>query len=84
METAKKKNNDSLLVCGAGHQGLSMSAHLALNGENVFLWNRSRENIRKISETGVVRCEGVVSGDAKIAKVSADIEEVIADFVMIT
>lgn len=74
----------NILVCGAGHQGLSMAAHLALNGESVFIWNRTQNNIQYISETGVIRCDGVVSGNAKIAKVSSEIGEVISDFVMIT
>ena len=29
-----------VFVCGGGHQGLSMAAHLALNGLEVTLWNR--------------------------------------------
>lgn len=74
----------TVFVCGAGHQGLSMAAHLALNGVNVNLWNRSSNHIRKVMDTGIVHCSGIVNGDAKISKVSSNIANVIADFVMVT
>ena len=38
----------TVFVCGAGHQGLSMAAHLALNGLEINLWNRTPENIEVI------------------------------------
>lgn len=81
-----KSNNptNEVFVCGAGHQGLSMSAHLALNGIKVNLWNRTPVNIRKVMETGVIHSEGIVSGEARIAKVSSDMSEVVGDFVMVT
>ena len=34
-----------VFVCGAGHQGFAMAAHLSLNGLNISLWNRTPENI---------------------------------------
>ncbi len=71
-------------VCGAGHQGISMAAHLALNGVEVSLWNRSSENINKIMDTHEIRCSGIVNGIAQIADVSSDIGDVISDFVMVT
>lgn len=74
----------TVFVCGAGHQGLSMAAHLALNGLQVNLWNRSLENIKDIIDTHVIHCSGIVNGDAKISKVSSNISDVIADFVMVT
>lgn len=74
----------NILICGAGHQGLSMAAHLALNGESVFLWNRTQKNIQQISDNSVIHCDGVVRGNAKITKVSSDIGSVISNFVMIT
>lgn len=81
-------NNDEsqnkVLVCGGGHQGLSMAAHLALNGVTVTLWNRTSEHIQEIIDTGKIYCNGVVEGIAKINKASSDIGEVISDFVMVT
>lgn len=75
---------NKVLICGAGHQGLSMSAHLALNGISVALWNRSSTNIQEIIDTGDIYCKGIVNGTAKIAKATSDIREVISDFVMVT
>lgn len=78
------KSTHTVFVCGAGHQGLSMSAHLALNGLTVNLWNRTAKNIQEVINTGIIHCSGIVNGDAKIAKVSSNIADVIADFVMVT
>lgn len=82
-----KKENTSrctTFVCGAGHQGFSMAAHLTLNGVEVKLWNRTQKNIQEVLNTGVIHCSGVVKGDAKINKVSTNIADVVADFVMVT
>lgn len=75
---------DEVFVCGAGHQGLSMAAHLALNGISVNLWNRTPKNIQEVMDTGVIHCSGIVNGDAAIAKVSSNLADVVADFVMVT
>lgn len=75
---------NKVFVCGAGHQGLSMAAHLALNGIEVHLWNRSEKNIHDLIETGTVYCSGIVNGKAQISKVSTNIGEVVNDFVMVT
>lgn len=75
---------DHVLVCGGGHQGLAMAAHLALNGVSVTMWNRSSEHIREIIDTGEIYCSGVVSGVAKIEKASSVFSDVVSDFVMVT
>ena len=72
-----------VFVCGGGHQGLSMAAHLALNGINVTLWNRTPENIQKIIDSKEIICNGIVNGKAHIEKASHNIEEVISDFIMV-
>lgn len=74
----------TVFVCGAGHQGLSMAAHLALNGLNVNLWNRSQNHIQEVLGKGVIHCSGIVNGDAHIAKASNNIADVVDDFVMVT
>lgn len=74
----------TVFVCGAGHQGLSMSAHLALNGMTVNLWNRTPNNIQEVMDTGIIHCSGIVNGEAEIAKVSSSMADVVADFVMVT
>lgn len=73
----------TVFICGAGHQGLSMAAHLALCGVKVHLWNRTQKNIQEVLDTGIVHCSGVVSGTAHIAKVSTNIEDVFSDFIMV-
>lgn len=61
-----------------------MAAHLTLNGDEVRLWNRSQKNIQEVLDTGVIHCSGIVNGDAKISKVSTNMADVVADFVMVT
>ena len=55
-------------ICGGGHQGLSMAAHLAINGVYVSLWNRTEKNIQKIIDTKEIICTGAVSGIARVEK----------------
>ena len=74
----------NVLVMGAGHQGLSMAAHLALNNISVNLYHRTYEHIRKVAETSIIHCSGVVTGDAVINKVSSNLSEVLSDVIMIT
>lgn len=74
----------TVFVCGAGHQGFSMAAHLALNGVEVRLWNRTQKNIQEILDTDIIHCSGIINGDAKISKASTNMADVVADFVMVT
>ena len=80
----KNCGTNQVFVCGGGHQGLAMAAHLALNGVSVTMWNRSSEHIQDIIDTGEIYCSGVVSGVAKIKKASSVLSEVVSDFVMVT
>lgn len=73
-----------VFVCGAGHQGLSMAAHLALCGIKVTLWNRTWENIEEVAVTRKIYCNGIVNGTANIEKASSEIGKVVSDFVMVT
>ena len=70
MMEDEKYMSEQIFVCGGGHQGLSMAAHLALNGVDVTLWNRTRKNIEKTIKTGTIFCNGVVNGIAKNIKAS--------------
>lgn len=79
-----KNGTDRVFVCGGGHQGLSMAAHLALNGVHVTLWNRTSANIQEVINTHKICCNGIVEGTAYIERASSNIEEVISDFVMVT
>ena len=73
-----------IMIYGAGHQGLSMAAHLSLNGEMVNLYNRSPEHIQKIIDTHLIECSGIITGEAKINNASDDISMVISDVIMVT
>ena len=61
-----------------------MAAHLALNGIEVNLWNRTQKNIQEVIDTGIIHCSGIINGDAKISKASSKVEDVITDFIMVT
>lgn len=75
---------ERILICGAGHQGLAMAAHFALNNESVYIWNRSDENIEDIRKNNTIECVGVVEGEAHICMASSDIREVLQKVIMIT
>lgn len=75
---------ETVFVCGAGHQGYSMAAHLALHGVKVNLWNRTQSHIQEVIDSKKIHCSGVTNGTAVLAKASSDIADVIADFVMVT
>ncbi len=77
-------NCERVFVCGGGHQGLSMASHLALNGVAVTLWNRTQSNITEVIRDGVIHCNGIVEGSARIERASSNLEDVISDFIMIT
>jgi opine dehydrogenase len=78
------ESTNSICVCGGGHQGLSMAAHIGLNGVDVTLWNRTSDHIQDIINTGVIECSGILKGIARMKRVSSEIGDVISDYVMIT
>lgn len=82
-KTVDIKPASRVFVCGGGHQGVSMAAHLALEGVDVTLWNRSQDNIQAVIDTGQIECTGVISGVATIEKASSDLSEVVSDFVFV-
>jgi opine dehydrogenase len=73
-------------IIGAGNSGLTMAAHLSLEGNEVFLWNRSPDKISELSLTKCVHCHGIIEQDARIRVVSSDIREVVSgtDIILIT
>ena len=73
-----------ILIIGGGHQGMAMAAHFALSGEQVYLWNRSENTIIDILKNGTVECTGIITGTARIEKISCDISEVFCDTIMMT
>lgn len=77
---------EAIAVLGAGNSGLAMSAHLALEGHSVRLWNRSAENITRLRETKVIHCTGVISGEATLQLVTNDLGEALygVDLILVT
>jgi len=64
-----------IAVLGAGNLGLAMSAHLALEGYSVHLWNRTKSKIKRLQETKSIHCTGAVNGTAELQLVTDNIEE---------
>jgi opine dehydrogenase len=62
-------------VIGAGHGGLAMAGHLALEGFKVNLYNRGKRRIRPISHRKGIKVEGEVQGFGQIDLVSNNIME---------
>lgn len=75
---------EKVFICGGGHQGLSMAAHLSLHNTEVSLWNRTKSHIQKIIDTGIINCSGVVNGVADVSRVSDNLESVFSDLIMVT
>lgn len=75
---------DNILVVGAGHQGMAMAAHLALNGEKVKVWNRSLKTIEDIVDKKTIKCIGCVEGIAKVEAVSTEMKEVLEKVILVT
>ena len=62
-------------VLGAGHGGTAMAAHLAIQGFEVSLWNRSEERLEAIRQQGSIELLGpddgrVTGGVGKLKAVS--------------
>lgn len=62
-------------VIGAGNGGTAIAGHLALKGFPVHLYNRSIENITKVSETKKIRLTGAVEGTGQLVKVGDNMED---------
>ena len=72
-----QKDSKELNFCvlGAGHGGLAMAGHLALNGFRVNLYNRGRKRIRTVIQRKGIKVEGEVKGFGKIEFASNNIKE---------
>lgn len=68
-----------IAVLGSGNGGQAMAAYLALQGNEVNLYNRTYESIKRVKELGGIYLEGVLDGFARLNRVSTDIAEVIED-----
>lgn len=68
-----------ITVIGAGNSGLAMAAHLSIEGHEVTLWNRSKENIQDLLDNPVIRCSGVINGEAFITLVTDNLRIALAN-----
>jgi opine dehydrogenase len=66
-------------VIGAGHGGLAMAAHMALQGFDVRLFNRTAERLRPVQIRGGVDVTGEVMGFAKLSMATDKPEEAFTD-----
>lgn len=75
---------EKITIIGAGHQGLTMAAHLGNNGVDCYLWNRTRTHIEEVQRTGKIICTGILDKEVAIYKASDNIEEVLQKNIMVT
>jgi opine dehydrogenase len=71
---------ENYTVVGAGHGGKAMAAHLALMGFKVTLFNRTFDHIAALYARGGIDLEGYEGGPhgfARLAKVTANIQEAV-------
>lgn len=82
-----QKESKDLKICvlGAGHGGLAMAGHLAINGFKVNLYNRGRKRIRAVIQRKGIKVEGEIKGFGKIELASTNIEDCLkeADVLMV-
>lgn len=69
---------------GAGHQGLTMAAHLLHNGVECCLWNRTLAHISSVIESGYIECDGILKALVPVCKASDRIEDVLEKRIMVT
>jgi opine dehydrogenase len=72
-------------VLGAGHGGLAMAGHLAIQGHAVHLYNRTDEHLTGVRWHGGIKVQGAVEGFGAIPLATADIHAALegVDVVMI-
>jgi len=70
---------ERITVIGAGHGGKAMSAHLAIMGAKVTLYNRTWKNIELIDERGGISLKGEMGeyGFGELFLVTCDIERAV-------
>lgn len=69
-------------IIGGGNGAFAAAADLTLRGYEITIYEdeRFKSNIEGIMETGIIHCVGVGSvGDAKIHKVTCDLEDALSD-----
>lgn len=68
-----------ITVIGAGHSGLAMAAHLALDNNEVTLFNRTFKNIEKCAETKIIHTHGIIQKSAILYDATSNLEKALED-----
>jgi len=84
-ELSEDSGSPTFCVLGAGHGGMAMAAHLAINGLKVNLFNRSTERLLPIQTRGGIDVTGEIEGFASLNAITSDPAEAItnADILMV-
>ncbi len=72
-----------IAVLGGGNSGYAMAAHLALEGHEVKLWNRSYSTIAELMAYNIIYCQGAIEGEAKIDLITTHMDEAVHDVELI-
>lgn len=75
---------EKVAILGAGHQGMTMAAHLSNNSVDCYLWNRTAANIDAIEKCGKITCQGIIEKKVRIHQISTDIKKSLQKTIMIT
>jgi opine dehydrogenase len=81
----KEIKNLKFCVIGAGHGGMAMAGHLAIEGFHVNLFNRGRRKLRPVTHRKGIKVEGEVSGFGEIEMASNNIQDCLesVDIIMV-
>ncbi len=66
-----------IVIIGAGNSGLTMAAHLTMEGHDVRLFSRRREEVEKLSQVNTIMSQGVIVGAAPIKLFTNDISQAV-------
>ena len=69
----------SVAILGAGHAGRGLAGYLSLQGVDVSLFNRTRQNIEAIIKKGGISVHGIVRKFAPISIITDNIARAIQD-----
>jgi opine dehydrogenase len=67
-----------ITILGAGHGGQGLASFLALDGHDVYLYNRSQARIKPIRKQGGIQADGMVTGFAELTKCSTNLQEALS------
>ena len=77
-------NKTSVMIVGAGNQGLATAAYLSMNGVECYLYNRTLGHIDKIVETQEIICSGIWNQKVCVRNASSAIEDVLQKIIIVT